>query len=70
MRALALRTVCNNEIFIGDLHPNCTKNNEAAPCLWNQNIQKMDEEAKPIPKNSKTWMKLPNLEENIAYEWM
>jgi hypothetical protein len=30
----------------------------------------MDEEAKPTPKNSKTWMKLLNLDENIAYEWM
>jgi hypothetical protein len=30
----------------------------------------MDEEAKPTPKISKTWMELPNLDENIAYEWM
>jgi hypothetical protein len=30
----------------------------------------MDEEAKPIPKISKIWMKLPNLDENIVYEWM
>jgi hypothetical protein len=30
----------------------------------------MDEEAKPIPKISKTWMKLPYLDEIIANEWM
>jgi hypothetical protein len=59
-----------SDFFFGDLQPDCTKNNEVAPCLWNQNIQKMDEEAKPTPKNSKTWMKLLNLDENIAYEWM
>jgi hypothetical protein len=29
----------------------------------------MDEETKPTPKNSKTWMKLPDLDENIAYEY-
>jgi hypothetical protein len=32
--------------------------------------KKMDEESKPTPKNLKIWMKLPNLDENIAYEWM
>jgi hypothetical protein len=30
----------------------------------------MDKEAKPRQKNSKIWMKLLNLDENIAYEWM
>jgi hypothetical protein len=32
--------------------------------------KKMDEEGKPTPKISKIWMKLPNLDENIAYKWM
>jgi hypothetical protein len=58
-----------SEIFFANLQLDCTKNNEATPCLWNQNIQKMDEETKPTPKNSKTWMKLPDLDENIAYEY-
>jgi hypothetical protein len=30
----------------------------------------MDEEAKSRQKISKICMKLPNLNENIAYEWM
>jgi hypothetical protein len=30
----------------------------------------MDEKAKPIPKISKKWMKLPSLDENITNEWM
>jgi hypothetical protein len=32
--------------------------------------KKMDEEAKLTLKISKIWMKLPNLDENIVYEWM
>jgi hypothetical protein len=38
--------------------------------IFRNKHKKMDEEAKPTPKNSKFWMKLPNLSKNIAYEWM
>jgi hypothetical protein len=31
-----------------------------------QNTQILDKEAKPTPIFFKTWMKLPNLDENIA----
>jgi hypothetical protein len=30
----------------------------------------MDEKAKPTPKKFPKWMKLPNLDENITYQWI
>jgi hypothetical protein len=55
-----------NEFFLGNLQLDCTKNNEVAPCLLNQNTKRKDEEAKPTPIFFKIWMKLPNFYENIT----